>query len=427
MKNSKGVADFFYKIIKIVIFILILHNYLTTIMYALESKNVMTRSLTLDSLILIYNDVDALSFPKIVSLVTVTNEVGFIVGKLDEDNFEVREDNVRELPIQVEELTDGEIGINVVLAIDRSGSMMGQPLANAKTASSSFVELMQTNDQSAIVSFSHEPRTDYRFTKNIDSLKAAISKIQAIGGTAIFDALIHSVYIMNNSLKNRAIIVLTDGADKDSKYTYQEALNALQSNEVRVFTIGLGLNRNSSEENILKDLARKTGGLYYYSPTSGDLEEIYRAISKLLHHRYRISYTTHNPAKDGSLRHVRVDALVNNNTSYDTSSYRAPFEEKPTDPVKPNDPTFEVVPNPFTPNGDGFNDWTEFKQGDGIPLNWKISIMDRSGRMIKCLSNGERFWNGKNDAGQLMLPGSYLYTISQSNQIIHRGLIQLVR
>lgn len=390
----------------------------------------------LDSLNLLYNDINASQFPRIVSLVTVTNDIGFIVGKLDENNFKVYEDNVRELPILVEELPVADFGINAVLAIDHSGSMRGQPVADAKNAASIFVTLMQSQDQSAVVSFNHEPHTDCPFTGQVDSLKAAISKIEANGGTAIYDALMHSTYLFTSNLKNRAIILLTDGADKDSRYTYQEALTALVSHEIRVFSIGLGLNQNSPEENILKDVANKTGGLYFYSPTSRELEEIYKAISKLLHHRYRVTYTTHNPAKDGTLRHVQIQVLVNNNTSSDTASYRAPYEAPPVDTTKPKppvipppppEPVFEVVPNPFTPNEDGFNDWVEFRQGDSLPAGWVITILDRAGRPVRILKNGDRFWNGKDDSGQVVLPGCYLYLVSNAGRIIHRGLIQLVR
>ncbi len=404
--------------------ILFTNLFLATIIKGTELNDAVLNSITQDSVTLIYNNIDASNFPRIVSIVSIMNEFGFVTSKLDENNFEVREGGVRELPIKVELLTGGEIGINVALIIDRSGSMLGQPIADAKKATIAFVELMQGWDQSAIVSFSSQPHTDYPFSGNKDSLKAAISRIGAAGGTAIFDALIHSVYLMNARMKNRAVILLTDGADKDSYYSYQEALNTLISHEVRAFTIGLGLNQDSPEESILKELANKTGGLYFYSPTSSDLEEIYQAIYKLLHSQYRITYMTHNPAKDGTLRYVRIDVFVESNTSSDTASYRAPYE---SDPVITHNPDFKVVPNPFTPNDDGFNDWTEFRKGDGIPENWVISIMDRTGRLIKHLRNGEKVWNGKDESGQIMLPGIYLYIVFDGHQAIHRGLIQLVR
>jgi len=390
------------------------------------------QSTDLDSIKLIYNNIDAAGFPRIVSLVTVMNDAGFIIGKLDENNFEVREDNVRELPIEVKELTAGEVGINVVLVIDRSGSMRGDPIANAKQAAITFVDLMQSRDQSAIVSFSNHSRTDHQFSNNKDSLIAAISNIRANDGTAIFDAIIHAVNLMRDDLKNRAIILLTDGADNSSLHTYQQALTACLSHELRVFTIGLGLNPNSPEENVLKNLANETGGLYYYSPTSSELEEIYKAISKLLHHRYQVSYTTHNLAKDGTLRHVHIDVFVNTNTSWDTASYRAPFEPGPVDTIDPVDPepkitAFEVIPNPFTPNDDGFNDYTEFRKGNDIPQEWNISIMDRAGRLIRQLTNGNRIWDGKDKSGKVVFPGCYLYIVSSGSQVIHRGIIQLIR
>jgi gliding motility-associated-like protein len=85
------------------------------------------------------------------------------------------------------------------------------------------------------------------------------------------------------------------------------------------------------------------------------------------------------------------------------------------------------VPNPFTPNDDGFNDWAEFKKGDDIPQDWNISIMDRTGRLIRNLTNGETIWDGRDKSGKVMFPGFYLYIVSSSNRIIHRGLIQLIR
>ena len=386
-----------------------------------------------DSLKLIYNDIDATNFPRIVSLVTVTNDVGLIIDNLDETNFAVHENSVRELPILVEEIFDPKVDVNVVLTIDQSNSMSGHPIQDERTAASIFVSLMQGRDQSAIVGFARESTTIHPFSGDKGSLITAISRMDVNGGTAIYDALMYSADLTRSILKNRVIILMTDGGDNSSQHTFEEALNKLISMEVRVFPIGLGLQQNSSAEKVLKDLAAATGGIYYYSPTSSDLEQIYRAISMLLHHRYRISYTTHNPAKDGTRRHVSIDVLLRANTSSDTSSYRAPYEVNPVDPIDPVDPivpdgpVFQVLPNPFTPNDDGLNDKTEFKQNGGVLLDWGISIMDRYGRMIKRVHKDERYWDGTDETGQVMKPGCYLYIISDDDQIFKRGLIQLIR
>jgi len=86
-----------------------------------------------------------------------------------------------------------------------------------------------------------------------------------------------------------------------------------------------------------------------------------------------------------------------------------------------------VIPNPFTPNDDGYNDEVEFRKGDGLPEDWTIIILDRSGRVIQRLANGQRYWNGRDEKDQLMLPGSYLFMVSAQEKVLHRGLIHLIR
>lgn len=428
MFRGESHVSFFERIGLLTLFSLIA----TFIILTSPVRSDISESASLDSIKLIYNDINADSFPKIISLVTVTNETGYIIDKLDENNFEVREDGIRELPIEVKEVTDAKTAINVALVIDRSGSMRGDPIADAKQASITFVDLMQGEDKSAVISFSYQSRTDCPFSTHKDSLKAAISSLRAHDGTAVFDAVIHAVNLITDDLQNRAIILLTDGEDNSSKHTYQETLAACLAHELRVFAIGLGLKVGGATEQVLKDLAKKTGGLYYYSPTSNELEEIYRMISKLLHHRYQVSYSTHNPAKDGTFRHVQIDVILNTKTSMDTASYRAPYEPEPVAFIEPVDPEpvehqFEVLPNPFTPNNDGFNDWVEFRKGDESLNDWDIAILDRSGRLIRRLNHGERIWDGKDKSGKFMFPGFYLYIVSNRNYVIHRGLIQLIR
>ena len=271
-----------------------------------------------------YNRIDARSFPRIVSYVTVSDSNGNTLGGLTESNFEVREDGTRELPIEVVELRDDSIGVSVVLVIDRSTSMRNQPIEDARNAAMTFVDLMNSKDQAAVVSFASDVRTDHGFSQDKDSLKAAISKIQAKGGTAIYDALVHTANLIEPVPGRKAIILLTDGHDKDSQNTYESAMNVVVPINVPVFTIGLKV--GSEEEVVLQNIARDTGGQYYRSPKSNDLEEIYKTISALLHHQYRITYTTHNDTRDGTRRLVQIDAMALNSSSRDTASYRAPLD-----------------------------------------------------------------------------------------------------
>ncbi|MFQ5627294.1 MAG: gliding motility-associated C-terminal domain-containing protein [bacterium] len=91
------------------------------------------------------------------------------------------------------------------------------------------------------------------------------------------------------------------------------------------------------------------------------------------------------------------------------------------------EPAVEVVPNPITPNDDSYNDDVEFKRDGGIPENWVIVIMDRTGRIIRRLTNGANRWDGRNEEGLLMLPGAYLYVIRDGDRVVKRGVLGIIR
>ncbi|KAA3620417.1 MAG: hypothetical protein DWQ05_00300 [Calditrichaeota bacterium] len=95
--------------------------------------------------------------------------------------------------------------------------------------------------------------------------------------------------------------------------------------------------------------------------------------------------------------------------------------------IQVREPNLDVLPNPFTPNGDGKNDDLVFEREGGIPDIWEITIMDRAGRIIQKLENGKDRWNGRDFNGAPVLPGAYLYIIRNGNEIIRRGLLGIIR
>ncbi|KAA3620418.1 MAG: VWA domain-containing protein [Calditrichaeota bacterium] len=273
------------------------------------------------------NRIDATQFPLIESYMTVRNTDGNTVGGLTEDNFEVYEDGTRELPITVVEITDDAEGVSVVLVIDRSTSMLGSRISDAKLAAQHFVSLMNDKDQAAVVSFANTPRLDITFTSDKTALNNAIDQIFAQGGTAVYDALIRAVDEIEPVQGRRAVILMTDGEDKHSIRTLDQSIARAVEVNVPVYTIGLDVGSNEKVE--LGRIADETGGQFYDSPNSSDLATIYQMISELLHHSYIVSYNTHNPARDGTLRHVDIISNHLTSTGSDTGSYRAPLDIAP--------------------------------------------------------------------------------------------------
>jgi len=267
-----------------------------------------------------YKQIDASGFPRIVSYVNVSDDAGFMVNGLTKDNFLVHEDNVYEFPIEVDVQ-----GVSVALALDRSFSMQeSNSFDDVKAAASNLIQLLHSQDQAAVISFNKDVTLEHPFSSDKTSLIAAISRLVSIGGTHIYDAVVEAANLIEKQQGRRAIILLTDGEDRGSNNSFQMALNRVLKIGVPVLTIGLGLGSGSPEEQVLIALADSTGGLYFASPTSDDLLKIYSAIAVLLRSPYKISYTTHNPTTDGTVRHVRIDVQDQGLTSQDTASYRAP-------------------------------------------------------------------------------------------------------
>ncbi len=114
-------------------------------------------------------------------------------------------------------------------------------------------------------------------------------------------------------------------------------------------------------------------------------------------------------------------------TANDSAGTRLAVDPGPTRCIHVLEPHIDVIPNPFTPNGDGFNDRIRFKRDGGIPDPWVILIMDRTGRLIRRFTHGQDTWDGRDEKGRPMLPGVYLYHIRDGNRTVRRGLIGLIR
>ncbi len=86
----------------------------------------------------------------------------------------------------------------------------------------------------------------------------------------------------------------------------------------------------------------------------------------------------------------------------------------------------DVHPNPFTPNGDGYNDGVTFDIGGLRENDGKVEIYNFRGRKVRELS-GEKHWDGKNDAGEELPSGLYLYIVKIAGAVKAKGTLTLVR
>jgi tight adherence protein B len=183
--------------------------------------------------------------------------------------------------LEVAPLGESSVPVYVVLSIDTSGSMEGEPIAAAKAAAKSFVAQKRPEDSIAIVTFADTATVLTGFTTNADDLNARIDSIDAAGETAFNDGVIlgldqFETVTVDNMLAN--LIVMSDGEDTSSTATAEEALAAVEASPARVF--GVALESPDFNPDAVQAVAEAGGGLFLSTPDPAQLSSLYGQIAR---------------------------------------------------------------------------------------------------------------------------------------------------
>ena len=131
--------------------------------------------------------------------------------------------------------------------------------------------------------------------------------MESEGETALYDTLAHALHYFAGIRGKRALILLSDGEDSSSQYTFAEVLEFAQRSGVAVYTIALGLDRRHLEpRGVLQRLARETGGRFFAIASAQELSGIYTRIERELRSQYLLAYQSSHE-KGGEFRRVEVE------------------------------------------------------------------------------------------------------------------------
>jgi tight adherence protein B len=206
--------------------------------------------------------------------------------------------SVRENGIPVVGLAAENLGRakSVVLGLDRSQSMRGQPIVDATEAARAFAAAKPAADRIAIVAASSKAvrLTDFS-TATIDA-DGALRSIDTDDtyGTALWDSVVlSSEMLAAETLQARILILLTDGQEISSEATLERAISVARNSGVSVYVIGIESEKFQPAP--LQRLAAETGGNYYSAVDSSALTAVYASIAEELRRTWRISYLTASP------------------------------------------------------------------------------------------------------------------------------------
>ena len=204
----------------------------------------------------------------------------------------VKENGHRVAGLTAENLGAGK---SVVLAIDRSQSMKGKPLADASAGARAFVRAKAPADRIAIVAVGHRALQLSRFNSATIDADTTLRSIDtdAVAGTALYDAVVMaSEALKDEPHSGRVLILLTDGQEVSSKASLQDAIDAARAAHVTVHPIAI--ESAAFRPAPLRRLAAETDGRYHAAASSAQLGAIYAAIAAELKRTWQIQYLT-NP------------------------------------------------------------------------------------------------------------------------------------
>jgi tight adherence protein B len=230
--------------------------------------------------------IDTSGHPDITMTVSVPRELLGI--DLADSGFTVREGGVTR-PASVVALTTDDL--QVVLALDVSGSMAGEPLTAAKDAAATFVGQMPAGVEMAVVAFGNEPTVVREFTTDPDEALAAIATLRTGGETALYDGLRASAALFSDEDGfRRTVVLLSDGGDTVSSSGIEQVLIDLLDRSVGFYAVELQTPENDSQP--LNRLGIATGGTVVPAGDPAALAGIFDEIATQLVNRYEISFTS---------------------------------------------------------------------------------------------------------------------------------------
>ena len=187
-----------------------------------------------------------------------------------------------------------ELPLNLVLAIDTSGSVR-KDLPLEQEAAKQFVACAAAaQDQMSLLEFATEVRQVVPFTNQANRIDRGLSSLRGGPATALYDA----IYLASQNLAPRhgrkVLILVTDGGDTADTVTYAEALEQALRGEVMVYSIidvpiAASAGRDTGGEHALITLAEQTGGKYFYA-SQGGLTKAFNQVSDDLRTQYLIGY-----------------------------------------------------------------------------------------------------------------------------------------
>ena len=238
----------------------------------------------------------------VVVRITVTDPLNRFVVGLEKEHFQVFENKLEQT---LTHFSNDKSPISVGIILDMSGSM-GDNILSARSSVIRFLEQGDPQDEYFLITFNERSVLVRDFTNRSENIRNEISIRSPKGRTALYDAMYFSLEkIREGRHQKKALIVITDGEDNSSRYTFSELKEYVKESDVQIYVIGergdMGYGRS-----IISEIVRLTGARAFFPNNFKQLDYFCDLIHSELRHQYLVGFTPTNSKTDGSWRKLRV-------------------------------------------------------------------------------------------------------------------------
>jgi Ca-activated chloride channel family protein len=241
--------------------------------------------------------------------ITVTDTYGRFVSGLKKDAFSVYDEKQQQ---KISFFSDDDAPLSIGIVFDLTGSMSGEKVKRAKEALSHFFETSLDKDEYFLITL-QSGRAFLTLDRTRDS-RAILDKltfVQTRGNTAFYDGVyLAAERVQRGAYPKRAVLVISDGQDNNSRYTFNDLRKMLKESDVAIYSIGIEESGNGSlaleGSGILDEISGVSGGKAFFPRSNAEMDDIFEQIALELRHQYSIGYRPPNFVNDGKWHRIKV-------------------------------------------------------------------------------------------------------------------------
>jgi Ca-activated chloride channel family protein len=248
---------------------------------------------------------------------TVLDKSGHFITGLNKEDFRVYEDGIGQT---INLFSQEDVPVSLGIVLDTSGSMRNK-IDNVNRAALAFIKASNPQDEVFLIGFNDQVELLEDYTSDLEAIADALDNIIVSGGTALYDAIHLAVEKAQKGVKpKKAIILITDGEDRDSYYKLEEMIAKVQESDVQVYSVGFlnpvpdkGLFGRWSKSvpekahDALQLISEDTGAKAFFPQRVTDIGQIVAEVAYELRNQYSIGYVSTNTARDSAYRRIKVE------------------------------------------------------------------------------------------------------------------------